>query len=429
MARRRRPTASCSTSRWTRCWPRSRCRRRCCSRRAPWPSESWWYAALPGAIAALLLAGLPVRLPQQYWRYAGLPDLLGVVVAAAGGGGAVLGRAARARRRAAAEPGLPGDPRAGARHAARPAAGGRPHAPRPPRAGRRRASRKPCCWSARATARTSSSGRWPASDRPATAWSAYSPCAPARRGGASRATRSSAPWTRSPTVLEAMRQDGRLPALIVLTTRACAGPGAANGCWTPRTGTACRCVARPPSPRSTRRRSAATTCWRKAPRRACNSARSAIEELLDRPQVPLDREGMARLIQGRRVLVTGAGGTIGGELARQVAALGPGALILLDHGEYVALRDRPGAARDATRTCRAARCSPMCATRRASAACSRRSRPELVFHAAALKHVPMVENDPLEGLLTNALGTRVVADAARAVGHVGRWCSSPPTRR
>ena len=43
-------------------------------------------------------------------------------------------------------------------------------------------------------------------------------------------------------------------------------------------------------------------------------------------------------------------------------------------------------------------------------------RPELVFHAAALKHVPMVENDPLEGLLTNALGTRVVADAARAVG-------------
>ena len=60
----------------------------------------------------------------------------------------------------------------------------------------------------------------------------------------------------------------------------------------------------------------------------------AIEDLLDRPQVPLDREGMARLIQGRRVLVTGAGGTIGGELARQVATLGPAQLTLLDHGEF-----------------------------------------------------------------------------------------------
>ena len=60
----------------------------------------------------------------------------------------------------------------------------------------------------------------------------------------------------------------------------------------------------------------------------------AIEDLLNRPQVPLDRDGMARLIQGRRVIVTGAGGTIGCELARQVAALGPELLVLLDNGEY-----------------------------------------------------------------------------------------------
>src|SRR5215218_2043118 len=52
---------------------------------ARWPGEAWWYGALPGAMAALLLAGLTVRMPQQYWRYAGLPDLLGVAVAAVGG--------------------------------------------------------------------------------------------------------------------------------------------------------------------------------------------------------------------------------------------------------------------------------------------------------------------------------------------------------
>ncbi|MDB5414178.1 MAG: nucleotide sugar dehydratase, partial [Rubritepida sp.] len=140
----------------------------------------------------------------------------------------------------------------------------------------------------------------------------------------------------------------------------------------------------------------------------------AIEELLDRPQVPLDREGMARLVQGRRVLVTGAGGTIGGELARQVAALGPAQLTLLDHGEFALYsidlelaENHPGVPRRA-----------MLADVRDHARIAnlmRQVRPELVFHAAALKHVPMVENDPLEGLLTNSHGTRIVADTARAV--------------
>ena len=50
-----------------------------------WPDEAWWAAALPGAALALLAAGLPVRLPQQYWRYAGLPDLLGIAGAAIAG--------------------------------------------------------------------------------------------------------------------------------------------------------------------------------------------------------------------------------------------------------------------------------------------------------------------------------------------------------
>jgi FlaA1/EpsC-like NDP-sugar epimerase len=141
----------------------------------------------------------------------------------------------------------------------------------------------------------------------------------------------------------------------------------------------------------------------------------AIEDLLNRRQVPLDREGMARLIQGRRVVVTGAGGTIGSELARQVAALGPERLVLLDNGEYalwlidLELAERhPHVARES-----------LLADIRDEArirAVFEQWRPELVFHAAALKHVPMVEANPLEGLLTNVAGTRHVADAARSVG-------------
>jgi len=141
----------------------------------------------------------------------------------------------------------------------------------------------------------------------------------------------------------------------------------------------------------------------------------AIEDLLNRPQVSLDRPGMARLVAGRRVLLTGAGGSIGSELARQLAALGPALLVLLDQSEYAlwqidleiselapALNRRAVIAdvRDRTRI----------ETVFAEAA------PELVFHAAALKHVPMVESNPLEGLLTNTTGTRIVADAASRAG-------------
>jgi O-antigen biosynthesis protein WbqV len=141
----------------------------------------------------------------------------------------------------------------------------------------------------------------------------------------------------------------------------------------------------------------------------------AIEDLLNRPQVPLDREGMARLVQGRRVLVTGAGGSIGSELARQVAALGPEELGLLDNGEYALWQidielgeSHPAVPRRAVLA--DIRDEPRMRV------VFEEMRPELVFHAAALKHVPMVEGNPVEGLLTNAGGTRIVADAARAAG-------------
>jgi O-antigen biosynthesis protein WbqV len=140
-----------------------------------------------------------------------------------------------------------------------------------------------------------------------------------------------------------------------------------------------------------------------------------IEDLLNRPQVPLDRDGMARLIQGRRVIVTGAGGTIGSELARQVAAFGPGTLILLDNGEYALWQIDLELAETHPQVNRRALIADIRDEARIRAVFEEH-RPELVFHAAALKHVPMVEANPLEGMATNAAGTRHVADAARATG-------------
>jgi len=141
----------------------------------------------------------------------------------------------------------------------------------------------------------------------------------------------------------------------------------------------------------------------------------AIEDLLGRPQTVLDRDGMRALIAGRRVLVTGAGGTIGGELARQIASYAPARLALLDNGEYALymidqeLKERFG------EVPRQAIIADVREKRRVDEVMAA-ERPELVFHAAALKHVPMVEANPVEGVLTNTLGTRNVAESCRIHG-------------
>jgi O-antigen biosynthesis protein WbqV len=124
---------------------------------------------------------------------------------------------------------------------------------------------------------------------------------------------------------------------------------------------------------------------------------------------------MARLVRGRRVMVTGAGGTIGSELARQVAALEPAHLLLLDNGEYALWQIDTELAEAQPGVIRQICLADIRDEPRIRAVCDA-FRPELVFHAAALKHVPMVEANPLEGLMTNAAGTKIVADAARTAG-------------
>ena len=141
----------------------------------------------------------------------------------------------------------------------------------------------------------------------------------------------------------------------------------------------------------------------------------AIEDLLGRAQVPLDRAGMARLVQGKRVVVTGAGGSIGSELSRQVAGLGPELLVLLDNGEFALWQIELELGESVPALARRAVLADVRDAARLRAVMEE-VRPDLVFHAAALKHVPMVEANPLEALLTNAAGTRAVADAARAAG-------------
>ena len=212
-------------------------------------------------------------------------------------------------------------------------------------------------------------------------------------------------------VLERLDAEGRLPATVVVATPDLSGP-ALSGLVDQADRFGLR-VRRAPRP----------TALHPQPRGGPGGDRPrplelrpvAIEDLLNRPQVPLDREGMARLIQARRVIVTGAGGTIGSELARQVAALGPEELILLDNGEYALWQIDLELAETHPQIRRQTLLADIRDEARVRAVFDR-FRPELVFHAAALKHVPMVEANPLEGLLTNIAGTRHVADAARAVG-------------
>jgi len=141
----------------------------------------------------------------------------------------------------------------------------------------------------------------------------------------------------------------------------------------------------------------------------------AVEDILGRPQRVLDRAAMRALIGGRRVMITGAGGTIGGELARQIATFAPARLVLFDNAEFNLYRIDAELAEARPEVARAAVLGDVRDRSRVDVVLAR-ERPELVFHAAAFKHVPMVEANPNEGVLTNIVGTRVVADACRAAG-------------
>ena len=149
-------------------------------------------------------------------------------------------------------------------------------------------------------------------------------------------------------------------------------------------------------------------------RRAAGAPQSPIEaaDLLDRPPRHLDAVRAAAMVQGRNVMVTGAGGTIGSELTRQILTLDPANITLVDASEYnlyaidMALREAGGPAR-----WRAELADVRDQVRMSQLFDA--VKPDVVLHAAALKHVPLMETHPCEAVLTNIGGARIVAELAR----------------
>ena len=140
-----------------------------------------------------------------------------------------------------------------------------------------------------------------------------------------------------------------------------------------------------------------------------------ISDLLGRRPIRTDVEGIAGYFSGKRILVTGAGGSIGSELCRQLHQFGPAELIMLDRDESalhaVQLTLSGRALLDSDETVLADIRDP-----RRIREIFERFRPQIVFHAAALKHLPLLERYPAEAVQSNILGTQTVLETAAACG-------------
>ncbi|HVT61958.1 MAG TPA: nucleoside-diphosphate sugar epimerase/dehydratase, partial [Legionellaceae bacterium] len=140
-----------------------------------------------------------------------------------------------------------------------------------------------------------------------------------------------------------------------------------------------------------------------------------IDDLLGRDQVRLAWDKISSNIQERCVLVTGAGGSIGLELCRQIISLGPKKIILLDHSEFNLYQ----AEQDLRQAFPHARMVPVLANitdRIAIHAIFEQEKPHMVFHAAAYKHVPILEHQIRAAICNNIIGTQIVAEASVALG-------------
>ncbi len=141
----------------------------------------------------------------------------------------------------------------------------------------------------------------------------------------------------------------------------------------------------------------------------------SVEELLPRSEIRVDLKSVEELLKGTRVLITGSAGSIGSEMVRQVAAFKPAKMMLIDQAEtpqhdirLMMARDFPDIEAEVvvTSISRQRRMEEIFST----------FRPDYVFHAAAYKHVPMMEDNPSEAVLNNIWGTKIIADYAVKYG-------------
>ena len=141
----------------------------------------------------------------------------------------------------------------------------------------------------------------------------------------------------------------------------------------------------------------------------------SVEELLPRSEIRVDLKSVEELLKGTRVLITGSAGSIGSEMVRQVAAFKPAKMMLIDQAEtpqhdirLMMAKDFPDVEAEVvvTSISRQRRMEEIFST----------FRPDYVFHAAAYKHVPMMEDNPSEAVLNNIWGTKIIADYAVKYG-------------
>ena len=141
----------------------------------------------------------------------------------------------------------------------------------------------------------------------------------------------------------------------------------------------------------------------------------SVEDLLPRSEIRVDMKSVYEQLAGKRVLITGSAGSIGLEIVKQVAAAGPESMMLIDQAETPQHDVRLMMAKDFPQVpCEVVVCSISRRTRMEHV--FEAFRPDYVFHAAAYKHVPMMEDNPSEAVLNNIYGTKIIADLSVKYG-------------